>query len=71
MTLNIKISQLFEVKVDGLDKPNLKLLTNSIELEYSYQHTSGGRNGCSAYIYQRPSLNLASGLTKNAWNDGK
>lgn len=72
MTLNIKISQLFEVVIDTIeDKPKLKLLTNSIELQYSYEHTSGGRNGCSAHIYQRPSLNMVSGLTKNAWSDDK
>jgi len=72
MTLIVKISQVFEVVIDTIkDKPKLKLITNAIELQYSYEHTSSGRNGCSAYFYQRPILNLASGLTKNAWTDGK
>ena len=72
MTLTLKVSQIFEVTIDEvINKPKLTLEKQAIELQYSYEHTSGGRNGCSAYFWQKPKLNLAKGLTKNAWSDGR
>lgn len=72
MTLTVKVSQLFDVTIDPNDeKPKLNIITNSIQFDYSYEHTTSGRNGCSANFYQSVNENLKNGLTKNSWTNGR